>query len=438
MRKNFFILLLIYNLIFIPILFITFHLLGLFNKKVKRGINGRKNLFKDLEQKTKEKFNPEKPVFWFHCASLGEFEQAKPIILKLREKVNPNIIVTFFSPSGFEPSKNYQFANVISYIPFDSLSNAKKFINLIKTRENYLFLMKYDFWLNHLYFAHRNKFNLCLANAFINESKVSNLFKRFFYKTIYELFDFIFLISNEDKNSLEKLNPLLSKRAKVFITGDTRYDQVYLRSQDASKKAIVPESVIKSNDGTRRKIFVVGSSWEEDEKVIIPAIIKIQKYEPKLLTILVPHEPTEENIEKIEKELDNKLTSIRFSKIENYKDEKVVIVDGIGFLMTLYAYADVAYVGGSFKQGIHNVLEPATYGIPVIYGPKIQNSPEAQKLAQIGGGIVIKNEKQFYKALRKILSDENLRKEIGQKSFELVKSNLGATDKIIKAIGLSS
>ncbi len=437
MRKNFLILLFIYNLIFIPISFILFHLLSLFNKKIKKGINGRKNLFKTLEQKTKEKFDPEKPVFWFHCASLGEFEQAKPIILKLKEKINPNIVVTFFSPSGFEPSKNYQFADVISYIPFDSFSNAKKFINLIKTRENYLFLMKYDFWLNHLYFARRNKFYLCLANAFINESKMSNFFKRFFYKTIYELFDFIFLISDDDKNSLEKLNPTIFKQAKVLITGDTRYDQVYLRSQDASKKATIPENVIIS-DGIRKKIFVVGSSWEEDEKVIIPAIIKIQKYEPELLTILVPHEPTKENIEKIENELDNKLTSIRFSKIENYKGEKVIIVDGVGFLMSLYAYADVAYVGGSFKQGIHNVLEPAVYGIPVIYGPKIQNSPEAQKLVQIGGGIVIKNERQFYKTLRKILSDENLRKEIGQKSLKLVKANLGATDKIIKAIGLSS
>ncbi len=438
MRKNFLILLLIYNLFFIPILFITFHLLGLFNKKIKKGINGRKKLFKILEQRIREKFDPEKPTFWFHSASLGEFEQAKPIILKLKEKLNPNIIVTFFSPSGFEPSKNYQFADVISYIPFDSFSNAKKFINLIKTRENYLFLMKYDFWLNHLYFARLKKFRLCLANAFINERKTSNFLKRFFYKTIYEIFDFIFLISDDDKNSLEKLNPQIFKQVKVLVTGDTRYDQVYLRSRDALKKAIIPEYVLKPKDGAKKKIFVVGSSWGEDEKVIIPAIIKIQKYEPNLLTILVPHEPTEENIEKIENELNNKLTNIRFSKIENYNDEKVIIVDGIGFLMTLYAYADVAYVGGSFKQGIHNVLEPATYGIPVIYGPKIQNSPEAQKLAQIGGGILIKNEKQFYKALRKILSDENLKKEIGQRSFELVKLNLGATDKIIRAIGLIS
>ncbi|WP_075460291.1 3-deoxy-D-manno-octulosonic acid transferase [Candidatus Kryptonium thompsonii] len=202
------------------------------------------------------------------------------------------------------------------------------------------------------------------------------------------------------------------------------------------KKRIIPENVTKTKDGVRKKIFVVGSSWREDEDVIIPAIIKIQKYQPEILTILVPHEPTEQNIERIEKELESKTSYIRFSKIEKYSDEKVIIVDSVGHLMTLYSYADVAYVGGSFKQGIHNVLEPATYGIPVIYGPKINNSPEAQKLAQIGGGFIVKNEKEFYKILRKLLSDENLKTEAGKKSYELVKLNLGATEKIIEAIGL--
>ena len=280
--------------------------------------------------------------------------------------------------------------------------------------------------------AKKNNFTLCLANTIVNEEKLTFL-RRFFYSTIYELFDHIFLISKDDEKNIQKLN---LKNPKILTTGDTRYDQVFSRSQEALKKRIIPENVTKTKDGVRKKIFVVGSSWREDEDVIIPAIIKIQKYQPEILTILVPHEPTEQNIERIEKELESKTSYIRFSKIEKYSDEKVIIVDSVGHLMTLYSYADVAYVGGSFKQGIHNVLEPATYGIPVIYGPKINNSPEAQKLAQIGGGFIVKNEKEFYKILRKLLSDENLKTEAGKKSYELVKLNLGATEKIIEAIGL--
>ncbi|CUS88536.1 3-deoxy-D-manno-octulosonic-acid transferase, partial [Candidatus Kryptonium thompsonii] len=351
---------------------------------------------------------------------------------KIKEKVNPNIIVTFFSPSGYEHSKNYALADVISYIPFDSIFNAKRFINLIKSNKTFVFLMKYDIWPNHLYMAKKNNFTLCLANTIVNEEKLTFL-RRFFYSTIYELFDHIFLISKDDEKNIQKLN---LKNPKILTTGDTRYDQVFSRSQEALKKRIIPENVTKTKDGVRKKIFVVGSSWREDEDVIIPAIIKIQKYQPEILTILVPHEPTEQNIERIEKELESKTSYIRFSKIEKYSDEKVIIVDSVGHLMTLYSYADVAYVGGSFKQGIHNVLEPATYGIPVIYGPKINNSPEAQKLAQIGGGFIVKNEKEFYKILRKLLSDENLKTEAGKKSYELVKLNLGATEKIIEAIGL--
>jgi len=426
-------LLTLYNLILIPLLYILFHLLSLSNKKVKKGIKGRKNLFKNLEDKIKEKFNPQKPIFWFHSSSLGEFEQAKPLISKLKEKFNPNIIVTFFSPSGYEHSKNYPLADVISYIPFDSIFNAKKFTNLIKSEKTYFFLMKYDIWPNHLYMARKNNFIICLANAIVDERKTASFLKRIFYSTFYELIDYIFLISKDDEKNLPKLN---LKKPIILSTGDTRYDQVFSRSKEALKRPIFPDDVIKQDKG-KKKIFVIGSSWEDDEKVVIPVVIKIQKYEPELLTILVPHEPTEENLERIEKELKDKITFIRFSKIKNYNSEKVIIVDSVGYLMRIYAYADIAYVGGSFKQGIHNVLEPATYGIPVIYGPKINNSPEAQNLAKIGGGFIVKNKKEFYKTLRKLLSDENLRNKSGRKSYELISSNIGATEKIIQAIGLN-
>ncbi len=431
MKKfNLFFVLLIYNLLIVPLLFIIFHILGLFNKKIKAGIKGRKNLLKKIESEVKQKFDPQKPTFWFHSSSLGEFEQAKPIISKIKESFNPNVIATFFSPSGYEHSKNYPFADIISYIPFDSPFNAKKFISLIKSPRTYLFLMKYDLWPNHLLFARKENFTLCLANAIIDEKKTSPALKRFFYSTFYELFDFIFLISPKDETSAKRLN---LNRPKIISTGDTRYDQVYLRSRDAIRKELLPDGIVRG-----KKVFVAGSTWKEDEDVLIPVILKIQKFDSKFITILVPHEPTKENIERIEREINAKVKHLRFSQIKNYSNESFIIVDSVGFLMSLYAYADVAYVGGSFKQGIHNVLEPAVYGIPVLYGPKIQNSPEAQKLAQIGGGLIVKNKKQLYKALRKLFSDENLRKETGRKSYELVGSNLGSTERILKALGLNS
>jgi 3-deoxy-D-manno-octulosonic-acid transferase len=181
MKKfNLFLALLIYNLFIVPLLFIAFHILGLFNKKIKTGIKGRKNLLKKFETEVKQKIDPQKPTFWFHSSSLGEFEQAKPIIRKLKESFNPNVIATFFSPSGYEHSKNYPFADIISYIPFDSVFTAKKFISLIKSPRTYLFLMKYDLWPNHLFFARKADFTLCLANAIIDERKTSSMFKRFF------------------------------------------------------------------------------------------------------------------------------------------------------------------------------------------------------------------------------------------------------------------
>jgi len=430
MKKfNLFLALLIYNLFIVPLLFIAFHILGLFNKKIKAGIKGRKNLLKKFETEVKQKIDPQKPTFWFHSSSLGEFEQAKPIIRKLKESFNPNVIATFFSPSGYEHSKNYPFADIISYIPFDSVFTAKKFISLIKSPRIYLFLMKYDLWPNHLFFARKADFTLCLANAIIDERKTSSIFKRFFYSTFYEMFDFIFLISPEDEISAKRLN---LNRPKIIPTGDTRYDQVYLRSKDAMKKELLPDEIAQG-----KKILVAGSTWKEDEDVLIPVILKIQKFEPNFLTILVPHEPTRENIERIEREINASVRYLKFSELKNYGDEKLIIVDSVGFLMSLYAYADVAYVGGSFKQGIHNVLEPAVYGIPVLYGPKIQNSPEAQKLAQIGGGLVVKNKKQLYRALRELLSDENLRKEKGRKSYELVGLNIGSTERMLKSLGLN-
>jgi 3-deoxy-D-manno-octulosonic-acid transferase len=181
-----------------------------------------------------------------------------------------------------------------------------------------------------------------------------------------------------------------------------------------------------------RKVFIAGSTWPEDEEVLLPTILKLIKYDSKILTILVPHEPTEEALEAIEKQLPSKAKSIRFSMLNDYSRERIILVDSIGILMALYQYADVAYVGGSFRQGIHNVLEPAVYGIPVVYGPRHQNSQEAQELIRRGGGVAINEQQECYRVLRTLLDNKKANTVAGQAALKLVKENIGATERFIQ------
>jgi len=189
-----------------------------------------------------------------------------------------------------------------------------------------------------------------------------------------------------------------------------------------------------TNKIKNKKVFVAGSTWEQDEEVIFPALMKLSEVDKNVLMIIAPHEPTLLHLEKIENEFAGKLKTIRFSHLNTYTDERIIIVDSIGILLTLYTYANVAYIGGSFKQNIHNVLEAAVYGTPVMFGPKIENSQEAIKLVELGGGKVVINKRQAYKYLRKMFSDESFRAATGKISASYVQSNIGATDKILSAI----
>ncbi len=183
-----------------------------------------------------------------------------------------------------------------------------------------------------------------------------------------------------------------------------------------------------------KKIFVAGSTWNEDEKELFPALIKLHKFESNLISIIVPHEPSIPTLEQIEFELKPYISTIRFSMLNQYSGEKIIIVDSIGILLTLYAYADVAFVGGGFKSNIHNVLEPAVYGIPVLFGPKFSNSQEAYRLIESKGGFSVNSKTDIYKLLRKLFAEKNYRKEIGNNARKFVESNIGATDKIVKIL----
>ncbi len=414
----------IYNVFFLPFLYILLRTGGLFKRKIREGIKGRKRVFEDLILKNRE-LDRKKKVIWFHSASLGEFEQAKPIIKKLWQMEKFNIIITFFSPSGFENSKNYPYANIISYLPFDSRANAEIFVRIV--RPDLAVLMRYDIWPNFIRELKKARIPCYIVDATMrkNSSRALPVIKSF-HKALFSDITKILTVSESDA---EAFRIFKCSDGQLRVVGDTRFDRVYEKSLSAKEKKLINPDVLEG-----KKVFVAGSTWEQDEEVILPAFLKLAKFDKDVMMIIAPHEPTVLHLEKLENQFAGKISSIRFSHLNNYSGERIIIVDSIGILLTLYTYADVAFVGGSFKQNVHNVLEAAVYGVPVMFGPKINNSQEAKQLAERGGGLLIRGKREAYRRMRTLFSDEQLRKQRGQIALEYVKENIGATDKIIGEI----
>ncbi len=413
-----------YNIIFIPILYVILVIISFFDKKVRRGISGRKRIFEELIL-NRLTLDLSKINIWFHSSSLGEFEQAKPIIEKLKKETDVKIVVSFFSPSGYENSKKYPFADIITYLPFDSEWRARRFIEIISP--NIVVFMRYDIWPNHIWSLKKKRIPILLVDATMKKKSPRKLpLLRSFHKYLFEDFTKILTVSDEDADGFKSFK---CKNVQIKVVGDTRFDRVYSRSLASRESKIIDKKVFIS-----KKVLVAGSTWQQDEDVIIPSFLKLLKFDNDAVMIIAPHEPTLLHLEKLENEFAGQASFIRLSNINNYKNEKIIIVDSIGVLSILYSYADVAFIGGSFKINVHNVLEAAVYGVPVLFGPKIENSQEAKKLLEAGGGIMIKDKKMFYRTLRKLFSDEKLIKETGKRSFEFVNKNVGTTDRIIKEI----
>ncbi|MEX0601788.1 MAG: glycosyltransferase N-terminal domain-containing protein, partial [Bacteroidota bacterium] len=412
-----------YNCIILPLLWIVLQALGLVQAKTRRGIRGRKGLFERLRDEVPKLAKRHR--IWFHSSSMGEFEQAKPIIAALRKRYDDiAIIVSFFSPSGYEHSRAYKLADLITYIPFDKASNAARFLDLVKP--TVAVMVRYDVWPNHVWELHRRRIPIFIANATLRPTSKRLLWPiRIFHAQLYELVTAILTVSDVDRSTFQRFQ---LKSPEIRTIGDTRYDQVWQRCEEARSKHLIPPELLK-----RKHVFLVGSSWEEDEDIVIPGFRKVARHDPQALMILVPHEPTVETLERLELELgSHNLRSIRFSELNDYSNENVILVDSIGILMTLYQYAGVAFVGGSFRQGVHNVLEPAVYGIPVLYGPRHENSHEAKELARRKGGFVVSSIDECYKTLRTLLNDRHARTTAGKQSLALVRENIGATDRVIE------
>ncbi len=415
---------LLYNLLILPPLWLLLRLMAFFNRKVRAGFIGRKSVFEGLSEFRSK--NVSENRIWMHVSSMGEFEQAKPIIEGLKRRF-PGIcvVVSFFSPSGLENSRRYPHADYLTYMPFDSSKNARRFLEILDP--TIAVFIRYDVWPNHIWACKRRRIPVALVNATMRASSPRLLpVSRPFHRALFNAFDFILTISDEDAESFKLFGlsgPLLE------AAGDTRFDRVRGRAEEAKNRSLLPERMVAG-----KRILVAGSSWNEDEEVLLPALFALLRYDPDLLCVIVPHEPTLEHLESLEYRLRGRAASLRFSYLNEWDGERILLVDSIGILLPLYASADVAFVGGGFRSNVHNTLEPAAYGIPVLYGPKLHNSREAAELAGHGGGFIVRNRRELYRTARRLLSDAGARAEAGAKSAGFIAARTGATDRILSGL----
>lgn len=385
------------------------HLASLFNPKAKKWIQGRKGLLAALpDLSTKE-------VVWFHCASLGEFDQGLPLMNRIKnEATDTYLIVTFFSPSGFEHyQKRDHQADYVCYLPLDTPSNARRFITAIQPKST--FFVKYEFWGNYILEAKKSGSKIYNISGIFRPNH--RFFKWYggFFRSLLKQFDFFFVQNESSKKLLSGIGI-----ATVAISGDSRFDRVIENSLNAQSDSII--EAFKSNN----RIFVIGSSWPIDEDILIPWI---NKSAHKIL--IAPHQVDVKHIEQITQGITRNVSRYSKSSPESIVNSDVLILDTIGLLASAYKYGEVAYVGGGFTGNLHNILEPAVFGLPVIYGPKHKRFPEGKAFIEGGFGFSISTLIEFEKAVETILSNLN---EISVKEKLFVEQNAGATDQIFQHI----
>ena len=410
----------IYNLI------IYLYLLGVaiyscFNEKVRKMWRGERAAFGVL----KEKVDPQAKYVWFHAASLGEFEQGRPLMERLRkEHPEYKILLTFFSPSGYEVRKNYEGADIICYLPLDTPINAIRFLRLV--RPVMAFFIKYEFWYNYLHILkHRNVPVYSVSSTFRPDQVFFKWYGRQ-YGRVLNCFTHFFVQNEQSKQLLAKI-----RITNVSVVGDTRFDRV-LQIKEAAKQLPIVEAFLKPSPCF--KVFVAGSSWPPDEEIFIKYFNKHKDWK----LIIAPHVIGEDHLSQIEKLLEGRKV-VRYSGLSGESDLsddcEVLIIDCFGLLSSIYHYGDVAYVGGGFGVGIHNLLEAAVWDIPVFFGPNNQKFQEAQGLKQ-NGGFEISNYEDFERQMNRFASENDYLQEQGRKAGQFVQSLAGATEKVMTSICL--
>lgn len=389
---------------------------ALFSPKMKLFVNGRKNVFAIL----KEKIKPEDKTIWFHSASLGEYEQGLPVIEKIKEKYPAHkIIVTFFSPSGFEVRKNNNIADVTIYLPLDTKSNARQFLKL--AHPELVFFIKYEFWLNYLEELKKQNTPVYLISGIFRDSQMFFKWYGGFYRKALKTFTYFFVQNEDSKNKIESIG-----FQNVIVSGDTRFDRVNaILERDNSLEFI--ETFKNSHP-----LIVIGSSWPKDETLLTEYI---NQSDSSVKFIIAPHNIKPEQIENLKKGITKKAVLFSEKENKNLADYNVFIIDTVGLLTKIYSYAAIAYVGGGFgNPGIHNILEPATFGIPIVIGPNYSRFAEAIELVNLKGCAVISNSKELKESFDRLLSDEDSLRQKGEICRSYIQNNKGATNRIIKSI----
>ena len=385
-------------------------IVALFSPKMALFVKGRKDVFKTLEAKIQAN---DKSI-WFHAASLGEYEQGLPVIEKIKEKYpSHKIIVTFFSPSGYEVRKNNTVADCTVYLPLDTQKNAKQFIEL--TNPELVFFIKYEYWPNYLNELKKRNIKTYLISGILRENQAFFKWYGGFYRKSLDAFDFFFVQNESSKQLLQSLG-----HQNVLVSGDTRFDRVSTILEKDNTLNFIAE--FKDNKIT----VVVGSSWPKDEEIIAQYINQYSNENVKF--IIAPHNIKAEQIAKL-KALITKPTAL-FSEKENQSlsDQQVFIIDTIGILTKIYSYADIAYVGGGFgNPGIHNILEPATFGIPIVIGPNYSHFAEATALVKLEGCVSIANNKDLLETFDDLIYKPDIRFQKGAICRQFVQQNKGAT-----------
>ena len=401
----------LYNcIVFISALLLP--IIGVFHKKIKLFIHGRSKTFSEISKLKNLK------TIWLHAASLGEFEQARPIIEDIKKNYpDYKILVTFFSPSGYEIRKNYNLADVICYLPLDSKSNARKFIK--EVNPTLAIFIKYEFWPNLLNELKLKEVPTILVSGILRKKQL--FFKSYggFMRDSLKAFHHFFVQDENSKSLLSSIN-----FDNVTVAGDTRFDRVSKILEQNNSLDFINE--FKNDNYT----VVAGSTWQEDEELLVDYINNKASEDEKF--IIAPHNIKQEPILELQKSIKKK--TVLYSQLRhdlNLKEYQVFIVDTIGILTKIYATADVAYVGGGLKTGLHNILEPATFGIPVVIGNKYNKFKEAVDLVKIGGCISIKNKEEFSQTFINFKEEENFRKLTGVINKRYIKDNLGATKLIM-------
>ena len=415
-----------YNAFAVPAMFVVFHCARCCNPKIREGIKGRKRVFAELANRLQTARHLEKTA-WFHFTSVGEFEQAKPLIEAIYAETR--IVLTFFSPSVAPNAQSYPYADAAVYLPLDTLRNAERLIQLIEP--SLIVFSKFDIWPNLVWKASKQGIPIIVVAGTLHAaSKRLSRFAKPFFRSVHRHIRVHCAISEADAARFQEL---CSPTHEIVVTGDTRYEQVYRRAV-----SVEPDTEFFPGQATlKRPILIAGSTYTEDEKVLLPAYQLLRQNMPGDYPhlILVPHEPTPERIKEIRGHLDReKLAYLCFSELTaevDLSEVDVLVVDRVGLLAKLYALGDIAFVGGSFRGSVHNVMEPAAMAKPVIFGPTIQNAHEASLLVDRGGAKLVRTVQELADAITIWLDDASARTTAGSSGKQLIEENLGAVERTL-------